>query len=71
MLHGGGLIRSSLPADAETRCKIPDKVIARIDADVDTYELAELTENTRPIWLVIGGSPNALLEDRKYIGREC
>lgn len=56
--------------NAEMRRKILDKVLSRIDADVDTYELAELTEgySGSDLRLVIRESVlNALLEDRKRL----
>jgi SpoVK/Ycf46/Vps4 family AAA+-type ATPase len=59
--------------DAEMRRKILDKVLSRIDADVDTYELAELTEgySGSDLRLVIREAVlNALLEDRKHIGQD-
>jgi SpoVK/Ycf46/Vps4 family AAA+-type ATPase len=52
------------------RRKILDKVLSRIDADVDTRELAELTEgySGSDLRLVIREAVlNALLEDRKHL----
>jgi SpoVK/Ycf46/Vps4 family AAA+-type ATPase len=56
--------------DAEMRRKILDKVLSRMDADVDTYELAELTEgySGSDLRLVIREAVlNALLEDRRRL----
>ncbi len=56
--------------DAEMRRKILDKVLSRIDADVDTYELAELTEgySGSDLRLVIREAVlNTLLEDRRRL----
>ena len=59
--------------DAEMRRKILDKVLSRIDADVDTYELAELTEgySGSDLRLVIREAVlNALLEDRRRLNQD-
>lgn len=59
--------------DSEMRRKILDKVLSKIDADVDTHELAELTEGYAgsDLRLVIREAVlNALLQDRKKIDQE-
>jgi len=59
--------------DSEMRRKILDKVLSKIDADVDTHELAELTEGYAgsDLRLVIREAVlNALLQDRKRIDQE-
>ncbi|MDD1751905.1 MAG: ATP-binding protein [Methanotrichaceae archaeon] len=59
--------------DLEMRRMILDKVLSRIETDVDTRELAELTEgySGSDLRLIIRESVlNALLEDRKKIGQE-
>jgi SpoVK/Ycf46/Vps4 family AAA+-type ATPase len=59
--------------DAGMRQRILDKVLSRIDADVDTHELAELTEgySGSDLRLVIREAVlNALLEDRKHLGQD-
>jgi SpoVK/Ycf46/Vps4 family AAA+-type ATPase len=59
--------------DADMRRQILDKVLSRIDSDVDTYELATLTEgySGSDLRLVIREAVlNALLEDRKHIGQD-
>jgi len=59
--------------DAGMRQRILDKVLSRIDADVDTRELAELTEgySGSDLRLVIREAVlNALLEDRKHLGQD-
>jgi SpoVK/Ycf46/Vps4 family AAA+-type ATPase len=59
--------------DAEMRRSIMDKVLSRIDADVDTYELAELTDgySGSDLRLVIREAVlDALLEDRKKITQD-
>jgi SpoVK/Ycf46/Vps4 family AAA+-type ATPase len=56
--------------DAEMRRCILDKVLFRIDADVDTYELAELTDgySGSDLRLIIREAVlDALLEDRKKL----
>ncbi len=58
--------------DAEIRRKILDTVLSKIDSDVDTYELAELTEgySGSDLRLVIREAVlDALMEDRKRIGQ--
>ncbi len=63
------VLKFPLP-DGEMRRKILDKVLSRIDADVDTRELAELTEgySGSDLRLVIREAVlNALLEDRKHL----
>jgi len=63
------VLKFPLP-DGEMRRKILDKVLARIDADVDTRELAELTEgySGSDLRLVIREAVlNALLEDRRHL----
>ncbi len=58
--------------DAKSRRNILDRVLSRIDADVDTYELAELTEgySGSDLRLVIREAVlNALLSDRKCLGQ--
>lgn len=62
----------SLP-DVDMRCKILEKVLRRMDADVDFAELARLTEgySGSDIRLVIREAVlNALLEDRKKIDQQ-
>ena len=62
----------SLP-DEEMRCKILEKVLRRMDADVDYAGLARLTEgySGSDIRLVIREAVlNALLEDRKKIDQQ-
>jgi SpoVK/Ycf46/Vps4 family AAA+-type ATPase len=57
----------------EMRRKILDKVLSPIDADVDTYELAEMTESYSgsDLRLVIREAVlNALLGDRKRLGQD-
>jgi len=57
----------------EMRREILDKVLSRIDTDVDTYELAERTEgySGSDLRLVIREAVlNALLEDRKRLGQD-
>ena len=59
--------------DAEMRRCILDKVLFRIDADVDTYELAELTDgySGSDLRLIIREAVlDALLEDRKKITQD-
>lgn len=59
--------------DAEIRRKILDKVLSKMDADVDTYELAELTEgySGSDLRLVVREAVLcALLDDRKHIGQD-
>jgi len=59
--------------DAEMRRKILDKVLSLIDADVDTYELAELTAgySGSDLRLVVREAVlNALLEDRRKLGQD-
>lgn len=59
--------------DAEIRRKILDTVLSKIDSDVDTYELAELTEgySGSDLRLVIREAVlDALMEDRKRIGQD-
>jgi len=59
--------------DLEMRRMILDKVLARIDADVDTGKLAEMTEgySGSDLRLVIREAVlNALLEDRRHLGQE-
>jgi len=59
--------------DVEMRRCILDKVLFRIDADVDTYELAELTDgySGSDLRLIIRESVlDALLEDRKKITQD-
>jgi SpoVK/Ycf46/Vps4 family AAA+-type ATPase len=59
--------------DTEMRRSIMDKVLSRIDADVDTYELAELTDgySGSDLRLVIREAVlDALLEDRKKITQD-
>jgi SpoVK/Ycf46/Vps4 family AAA+-type ATPase len=59
--------------DAEMRRSIMDKVLSRIDADVDTYELAELTDgySGSDLRLLIREAVlDALLEDRKKITQD-
>ena len=66
------VLKFPLP-DAEMRRKILDKVLSRIDADVDTYELAELTEgySGSDLRLVIREAVlNALLEDRRRLNQD-
>lgn len=56
--------------DADMRCKILEKVLQRMDADIDFQELARLTEgySGSDIRLVVREAVlNALLEDRKKI----
>jgi len=56
--------------DAEMRCKILDKVLNRMDAEVDAPKLAELTEGYTgsDLRLVVREAVlNALLQDRKKI----
>jgi SpoVK/Ycf46/Vps4 family AAA+-type ATPase len=63
------VLKFPLP-DGEMRRKILDKVLSRIDVDVDTRELAELTEgySGSDLRLVIREAVlNALLEDRKHL----
>jgi len=63
------VLKFPLP-DAEMREKILDKVLSRIDADVDTCELAGLTEgySGSDLRLVIREAVlNALLEDRRRL----
>jgi SpoVK/Ycf46/Vps4 family AAA+-type ATPase len=59
--------------DEEMRRKILDKVLSRIDADVDTAQLAEMTDgySGSDLRLVIREAVlNALLEDRRNLGQE-
>jgi SpoVK/Ycf46/Vps4 family AAA+-type ATPase len=59
--------------DLEMRRLILDKVLSRIETDVDTRELAELTEgySGSDLRLIIReGVLNALLKDRKKIGQD-
>ncbi|MDD4652619.1 MAG: ATP-binding protein [Methanothrix sp.] len=59
--------------DKEMRRKILDKVLARIDADVDTQALAEETEgySGSDLRLVVREAVlNALLEDRRHLNQE-
>ena len=59
--------------DEEMRRMILDKVLSRIDADVDTAKLAEITDgySGSDLRLVIRESVlNALLEDRRNLGQE-
>jgi SpoVK/Ycf46/Vps4 family AAA+-type ATPase len=59
--------------DSEMRRRILDKILARIDADIDTRELAELTEDFSgsDLRLVVREAVlNALLQDRKKIDQE-
>lgn len=59
--------------DAEMRRKILDKVLSRIDADVDTRELAGLTEgySGSDLRLVIREAVlNALVEDRRRLAQD-
>jgi SpoVK/Ycf46/Vps4 family AAA+-type ATPase len=59
--------------DAQMRRSILDKVISKIDADVDTYELAELTDgySGSDLRLVIREAVlDGLLNDRKKITQE-
>jgi SpoVK/Ycf46/Vps4 family AAA+-type ATPase len=59
--------------DAEMRRCILDKVLFRIDADVDTYELAELTDgySGSDLRLIIREAVlDALLEDRKKLTQD-
>ncbi len=66
------VLRFPLP-DLEMRRKILDKVLSRIDADVDTGELAELTEgySGSDLRLVIREAVlNALLEDRRRLNQD-
>jgi len=59
--------------DLEMRRMILDKVLARIDADVDTGKLAEMTEgySGSDLRLVIREAVlNALLEDRRHLGQD-
>ncbi len=59
--------------DQEMRRMILDKVLSRIDADVDTGELAEMTDgySGSDLRLVIREAVlNALLVDRKNLGQE-
>jgi len=59
--------------DAEMRRRILDKVLSLIDADVDTYELAELTDgySGSDLRLVVREAVlNALLEDRRKLGQD-
>ena len=58
--------------DADMRRKILDKILYKIDADVDTHELAELTDgySGSDLRLVIREAVlNALVEDRRKIGQ--
>lgn len=62
----------SLP-DADMRCKILEKVLEKMDAKVDSRELARLTEgySGSDIRLVVREAVlNALLEDRKSIDQQ-
>ncbi|HNX09069.1 MAG TPA: ATP-binding protein [Methanothrix sp.] len=59
--------------DLEMRRMILNKVLARIDADVDTGKLAEMTEgySGSDLRLVIREAVlNALLEDRRHLGQD-
>ncbi len=59
--------------DSEMRRKILDSALSRIDIDVDTYELAGLTEgySGSDLRLVIREAVlNALMEDRKRLGQD-
>jgi SpoVK/Ycf46/Vps4 family AAA+-type ATPase len=59
--------------DQDMRRMILDKVLSRIDADVDTAKLAEMTEgySGSDLRLVIREAVlNALLEDRKHLNQE-
>lgn len=59
--------------DSEMRRKILDSVLSRIDADVDTYELAGMAEgySGSDLRLVIREAVlNALMEDRKRIDQD-
>jgi SpoVK/Ycf46/Vps4 family AAA+-type ATPase len=59
--------------DEEMRRMILDKVLSRIDADVDTAQLAEMTDgySGSDLRLVIREAVlNALLEDRRNLGQE-
>ncbi|MDM7935792.1 MAG: ATP-binding protein [Methanothrix sp.] len=59
--------------DADMRRRILDRILSRIDADVDTLELAELTEgySGSDLRLVVREAVlNALLEDRRHLDQE-
>jgi SpoVK/Ycf46/Vps4 family AAA+-type ATPase len=59
--------------DQDMRRMILDKVLSRIDADVDTAKLAAMTEgySGSDLRLVIREAVlNALLEDRRHLNQE-